>query len=185
MHFSAALLVASTAILSAFATPVPEDPAAAMEDGLIILSTEKMPGATLTWYGDAPGNVTVASIPSTAIGQSGCGDNQPLLCDSNNTGPRDACNGLLNYLNDNYNAGKTTSPRSLCWKLDSGGRCCASWANDASNLLFGYLTYALSDAINVCGNAFVDVSARTGNVRLGDTCTTQCTSNRPDGCSNI
>src|ERR1700742_1070718 len=154
MHFFAAALVASTIMLFTFATPVPEDPPVVVEDGLVVLSVEEVPGGTITWYGDAPGNVTAKSTPNPATGQYGCGDNQPLQCDNKNMASNPACVNLYGFLYNNYNAGKPKSPRSICMTLADNGQCCASWAADVDNLVFGYLTYALEDAIKVCTPAY-------------------------------
>jgi hypothetical protein len=149
--------------------------------GFIVLQTDQVANGTLTWYGlDPSANGTApAEAPQGATAQ-GCGDNAPVVCSGKHQAPYEACEALNYEFISDPGRGVPTSPRSVCFN-GNAGQCCASWARDAPGLLWGYLVNGLEAALGNCGTD--SISAKTENVILNGVCTTQCTSNRPTGCT--
>jgi hypothetical protein len=129
----------------------------------------------------APTSPFQTPMPPSA--EYNCGDNAPVDCDNNNLAYKYICDSLANYLDANYGSGVPIGPRSIC-NQDQNNQCCTSWANDAPNLVDSMLIPGLTNALNTCDPQNPMVSARVHNAKLGQTCTTQCLSNRPTHCTN-
>jgi hypothetical protein len=169
-------------------TPVQTGPA--QYPGFIVLEKNEVAGGgSLTWYGLDPSTNSTAPpqvLQRTAAGD--CGSNAPVICSSNYQTNKIVCDSLIDQLRDQPNKGMDASPRSVCYTPSVDGdtgalSCCASWANPALGTVWGDLENGLIDAMNACTDSEGRLSAKTLNVNLDNVCTTQCTSNRPTGCS--
>ncbi|KAH7635554.1 hypothetical protein SMAC4_13726 [Sordaria macrospora] len=157
----------------ASASPVP----ALAEDGLVIIEQTEIAEGTITWYGEEESTPIAARSPVSADLDKRCGSNLQT-CSGSHRAYAPVCNNLINSL-----SGQSIpqSPRSVC--LSQGGdQCCISWANVVRDAQFYYLQNAARKVLNGCvsGNW---VSGLTRDTLIGNTCTTQCLSNRPNGCS--
>lgn len=103
-----------------------------------------------------------------------------LGANSSNAAYSTVCSALIGSLSD---AGVDTAPRSICLS-QSGNRCCISWANPVPGLVQKNLFNSANTARDRCGGGCT-VSAKARHVNLRGICTTQCLSNRPDGCNNL
>ncbi|KAJ8115731.1 hypothetical protein ONZ43_g4603 [Nemania bipapillata] len=145
--------------------------------GLVVLEQflSKDGASTITVYGDAKRDVTIAR--DTDLFKR-CGTNQ-LTCDNAHLADRNACNSLVNDLRGS-GAALPGSPRSICGTY-SGSQCCVSWANPVSGAVRDNLVSAAQKALDGCqGNT--GVSGKTSDTLIGQTCTSQCLSNRASGC---
>ncbi|KAK3489858.1 hypothetical protein B0T13DRAFT_406112 [Neurospora crassa] len=167
-------ILAFSAFLAAiaFASPVP----APAEDGLIIIEQTETENGTITWYGDESTPITARSTPSPELDKR-CGSNA-VTCSGSHRAYAPVCTNLINSLSSQA---IPQSPRSVC--LSQGGnQCCISWANVVQDAQFYYLQSAARKALNGCVSSSY-VSALTRDTLIGNTCTTQCLSNRATGCS--
>ncbi|KAK3392214.1 hypothetical protein B0T20DRAFT_360471 [Sordaria brevicollis] len=165
----------------ASATPVP----APAEDGLVILQQNETEVGTITWYTDTDADADTeqpvdrrsVSAPLSQDLHKRCGSNT-LTCSGSHRAYSPVCSNLINSL-----SGQSIpqSPRSVC--LSQGGnQCCISWANVVQDAQFYYLQSAAWKALNGCvSNSYV--SGLTRDTLIGNTCTTQCLSDRASGCS--
>jgi hypothetical protein len=107
--------------------------AASQYPGFKVLDVVAVPetNGNIVWYGETSPSPPQAPVSTNLRYQ--CGDNNPIRCD----GVNEAWNDLCSLLRDNVSKQGVvlpTSPRSVCYSGDSGS-CCASWANDAPDLL--------------------------------------------------
>ncbi|KAJ4390440.1 hypothetical protein N0V85_007222 [Neurospora sp. IMI 360204] len=156
----------------ASATPVPV-PA---EDGLIIIEQTEIEDGTITWYGEESTPITARSPLSPELHKR-CGSNA-VTCSGSHKAYAPVCTNLINNLSTQS---IPQSPRSVCL-TQGGNQCCISWANVVQDAQFWYLQSAASKALNGCvSNSYV--SGLTRDTLIGNTCTTQCLSDRASGCS--
>ncbi|KAK3344563.1 hypothetical protein B0H65DRAFT_508453 [Neurospora tetraspora] len=156
----------------ASATPVPV-PA---EDGLIIIEQTEIEDGTITWYGEGSTPITARSPVSPELHKR-CGSNT-VTCSGSHKAYQPVCINLINSLSSQS---IPQSPRSVC--LSQGGnQCCISWANVVQDAQFWYLQSAAWKALNGCVSNN-HVSGLTRDTLIGNTCTTQCLSDRASGCS--
>lgn len=184
--FSKQILIAG-AFLTALSTAAPTSNSAAeinVPEGLKIIEiTESAAGVQLVWYGDADAASTVSSTTDleTPSLSRRCGSNR-TKCFNDNQAAASACEALINGLLTSNNA-LPTSPRSVC-ATTSGNQCCASWADNLSGARINWLHNAADAVLKTCRGSGGWVSGKSYDTSLGSTCTTQCLSNRPDGCNN-
>lgn len=111
-----------------------------------------------------------------------CGTND-VECGRSYFAAEDHCNLLIG---DIYDSDITLpkSPRSIC-RADRCGVCCISWANPVVDAVRNELVDAAEKVFESCVSKRHNhyVSGLTRNTLIGRTCTTQCLSNRPNGCS--
>jgi hypothetical protein len=172
MAFRAALSLALIAATLAQAAPPPTQPGNSTD--LPVLFTEEIAAGTITVYGSSPND------PLPEASADACGSND-VVCNSGNAAPSSLCNSLVNYLSKQGNRAAPLSPRSVCLFQNRAGMCCASWANPVDNLLYEYLAEGAARVETQCGQG-ATVSGLTRNTLLARTCTTQCLSNRANGC---
>lgn len=80
-----------------------------------------------------------------------------------------------------------TSPRSVCaWpkRETSSKQCCNSWSDNLWDAEWFHLRGAAEAILEACGGSDGLVSGKSYDTLIGRTCTTQCLSNRPDGCND-
>ncbi|KAJ7622191.1 hypothetical protein FB45DRAFT_980575 [Roridomyces roridus] len=145
---------------------------------------EETPSGTITIWGVPDGvpnsKRTTADSAAVPIEKRQCGSNN-VNCSGSHTADRNACIQLVGSLSANSGQGVGVAPRSICQTVN-GNQCCVSWANPASGLTQGELVSGANAVLNGCGgNA---ISGLTRNTNLNGICTTQCLSNRPNGCEN-
>ena len=91
------------------------------------------------------------------------------------------CNRLI-YELETSPAPIKSSPRAVCQVHPCCGKCCISWADRVYNGIYPELARPAYKVLGSCTNHEGMVSGLTRNTLLGETCTTECVSNRPDGC---
>jgi hypothetical protein len=157
------------------------------ENGLLLLNSTRHDHGTLDFYGTSTSATPV--IPALKATSANCGDNNPIECNlKENLAITDLCHHLIDSMTKSYNIVLNDFYRSVCWWDDIRGpsfQCCASWPGAIPGLKYGYLINAVYDAIGKCVNppSSPYLSAMVHNARLADICTTQCVSNRPNGCA--
>ncbi|RPB25476.1 hypothetical protein L211DRAFT_783095 [Terfezia boudieri ATCC MYA-4762] len=145
------------------------------DEELVVISVETIGDQTLHWYGLSNDVPTPAPLTKKA-----CGDNI-VTCSGSRQASTISCRVLLNTLKSSGGNTVPRSPRAVCLS-QSGNQCCTSWAKEMSNpLYFRNLAPAVEKIINNCAGG--NVSGLTRDTNLAGTCTTQCLSNRPNGCS--
>ncbi|KAL2024977.1 hypothetical protein VTK56DRAFT_3676 [Thermocarpiscus australiensis] len=166
------ILVLSLAAL-AIALPAPEVPA-----GLLVLEEVETGNGTVTWYGDA----SPAKRPGAgaALERRQCGAYN-VLCGPIHFANSGVCNLLILHITSIGDTGIPYSPRSVCITT-AGGKCCVSWAHPVSDAIKSSLIPAAKDVLSTCDQGGV-VSGQSRNTIIGQTCTTQCLSNRATGCN--
>lgn len=179
----AGLIGAQSAAIVTLTRDQLESPQQEQESGpmLILLDTEITPVGNLTIWGvpDNEDSATITTIDDLAHSdvQRRCGSNQ-VQCNSAHSAYTTVCSALINSLRS---VGVSTAPRSICLS-QSGNQCCISWANPAPGLVQTELYNAANKARNSCGGGG-SVSAIARDVNLHGVCTSQCLSNRPNGCT--
>jgi hypothetical protein len=96
----------------------------------------------------------------------------------------DVCNSLVDWMQSST-SGVQWEPRAYCITKHPLGQCCISWADPVSSVLQGGLASAARKVLDRCrrdADGYSQVVGLTRDTLLGDTCTTQCLSNRPSGC---
>lgn len=162
--------------------PRDQPPQQEQESGpiLVILDSEITPVGNLTIWG-VPDNEDSATTTMGDFAHSDvhrrCGGNQ-VQCNSAHSAYTTVCSALIDSLR---NVGVSTAPRSICLN-QSGNQCCISWANPAPGLVQTELYNAANKERNNCGGGG-SVSAIARDVNLHGVCTSQCLSNRPNGCT--
>ncbi|KAF9773842.1 hypothetical protein IL306_008249 [Fusarium sp. DS 682] len=171
------LLVLSSLLYAATAATVPKVPEA--PEGLIVLAQESVDdgAGVLTFYGDA--DPTAAEKRDESGLSKRCGSNQ-VSCFGSHRAPIWVCTDLL-YQMERSSTQLRQSPRSIC-KTTSGKQCCISWAKAVSGGKEDNLSPAGYKVASECNWGDNTVSGLTRDTQIGNTCTTQCLSNRPDGC---
>ncbi|KAI1737086.1 hypothetical protein F4680DRAFT_220208 [Xylaria scruposa] len=174
MHVSALALVATSLTLLAKSAPIDES------SGLVILDqfTSKDGVSTITVYGDAVESHSEVTTARPVNLYPRCGSNS-LVCDNQHLADRSACTNLINEFRGSYQE-IPGSPRSICGTW-SGSQCCVSWKTPVQNAVRDNLVVAAQKALDGC-RGDTGVSGETNDTLIGSTCTTQCLSNRPDGC---
>ncbi|KAK1778536.1 hypothetical protein QBC45DRAFT_413877 [Copromyces sp. CBS 386.78] len=183
------ILVAG-AFLAALSTAAPTSTSATeidVPEGLKIMAVTESAGVQLVWYGDADSastaNSTTNLVETPSLSRR-CGSNMPK-CYSSYQAYGLTCEALLN--------GMLTSgshipirPRSVCSTIGGymGSRCCTSWADNLLNGHYYNLQNGAEGILNKCRTNEGWVSGKSYDTLLGSTCTTQCLSNRPNGCNN-
>jgi hypothetical protein len=168
-------LVTGLLCLGVQATPV------AREEELVILRTEQTANGTLTFWGVADGATSKPPSAFADLEKRQCGSND-VICSGDHTAGVTSCEDLLADLQAHPGTPVNESPRSIC-RTTVNEQCCVSWANPVPGLVEFNLVSAASKILNFCGvNPRVSGLAR--NVNLNGVCTTQCLSNRPNGCTN-
>lgn len=149
--------------------------------GLIILDQYAVPGGNITIYGDDP-NAVPAPLPfeDPAAVQRRCGSNT-IACFASWQAYLGPCSELISYMRDHPRNTLPTSPRSICMQT-IGFQCCVSWANNVNNIELGFLEPAASKTYDTCRTSDSLVSGKAHDANLNGVCTTQCLSERPDGC---
>ncbi|KAJ4403739.1 hypothetical protein N0V85_005024 [Neurospora sp. IMI 360204] len=183
--FAKQILIAGT-FLAALSTAAPTSNSAAeidVPEGLKIIEVTESAGVTLVWYGDADSVSTVDSTtdletPSLA---RRCGSNS-VKCYNDNQAAASACEALINGLLASGN-NLPVSPRSVC-VTTAGNQCCTSWANNLTGARYSHLRGGAAAVLRGCRGSAGWVSGKSYDTLLGSTCTTQCLSNRPNGCNN-
>jgi hypothetical protein len=147
-----------------------------------ILLSEKVPAGTLIWYGYETETTSSLSRSLASLLPRACGTNN-VFCDTNHSADAQVCANLISTLSQFGSDSVPQSPRSICLIGNAGARCCVSWANAVPGLVKSNLVNAATAALNGCRTPNA-VSALTRNTLLQSTCTTQCLSDRPNGCTN-
>jgi len=143
-------------------------------EALAVINVETVGDQTLHWYGlanEAP--------PSPFLTKKACGDNK-VDCDSRHQASTRICGLLWRTLVSSGGRAVPRSPRAVCLS-QRGEQCCTSWAREVPRPLFYRdLAPAVQKISTSCaGNR---VSGLSRDTNLAGTCTTQCLSNRADGC---
>jgi hypothetical protein len=184
MMFCITIVTATMAVLSGIgiinaATFIPRS-----YPGFTVLNSTATPDGLFIVYGDSTTTSTavVDTNTSTISARYVCGDNMPIVCDfRTNLAMQGLCDRLAAELDSNGDIHLPNSPRSVCL-ADGMFLCCTSWANKVNSLTKAMLVPGMTAAQSLCGLNWV--SARTKNVKLANTCTTQCVSSRPIHCEN-
>ncbi|KAK3398812.1 hypothetical protein B0T20DRAFT_218517 [Sordaria brevicollis] len=176
-------IIIAGAFLAALSTAAPASNSVAeidVPEGLKIIDVTEAAGVELVWYGDADGVESTSEAETPSLSRR-CGSNR-TQCFNDNQAAASSCEALINGLLNSSN-NLPVSPRSVCATL-AGNRCCTSWANNLSGAKYYYLQSAASAILRNCRGSAGFVSGKSYDTLLGSTCTTQCLSNRPDGCNN-
>ncbi|KAJ7615832.1 hypothetical protein FB45DRAFT_757343 [Roridomyces roridus] len=123
------------------------------------------------------------ATPATSLtrARSQCnGDN--VNCNLKFAANRVACQQLVNSITANPNHVLPPSPRFICLSLN-GDQCCVSWADNVQGLTQGALL-PVAQAQLECEPGNPVLSSFASDVDLNGECTTQCLSNRPNGCTD-
>ncbi|KAF7350039.1 hypothetical protein MVEN_01305600 [Mycena venus] len=168
--FNAALILSALAFFQTRASPVAD------ASDLVVLSTQETANGTITIWGYSDG----ASKRADTLEKRQCGGNA-ITCSGSHTADINSCRQLISSLSSNSGSGVGTSPRSIC-TTQNGNQCCVSWADAVSGLTQGDLVDAAQEILNDCGGS--SVSGLSRDTDLNGVCTTQCLSNRADGCTN-
>lgn len=151
------------------------------EPVLVLLDSEITPLGNLTIWGvpddEDTATTTIIDDSTHSDVHRRCGSNQ-VQCNSAHSAYTTVCSALIDSLR---NVGVSTAPRSICLS-QSGNQCCISWANPAPGLVQTQLSNAAIKERNNCGGGG-SVSAIARDVNLNGVCTSQCLSNRPNGCT--
>jgi hypothetical protein len=180
-----AMMLAMSALLNGRAVQANIVPRA--ENGLILLNSTRHDNGILDFYGISASGMP--AIPALKVAAANCGDNNPIECDlRENLAIMDLCHHLIDSMIKSYNIVLNDFYRSVCWWDGIRGpnfQCCASWPGAIPGLKYGYLINGILDATGKCVNppSRPYLSAMVHNARLADVCTTQCVSNRPNGCA--
>ncbi|SPO04487.1 uncharacterized protein DNG_07172 [Cephalotrichum gorgonifer] len=180
---SFALLLSTIGIGQALATPlaVAESPA---QDSDLVVMYEWIDdeGATFTVYGVDESTETSPSEANPL--KRRCGSNQ-VQCYGNNVASGWACEYLLSGRMFFYDR-PINDHRSICVLMPNHiDKCCVSWANDLRGAKVAHLVNAGMKTLNQCGGVnSKTVSGKARDVNLNGVCTTQCLSNRAEGCNN-
>lgn len=183
-QITAVVLAGLIGAQSAAIVTLPRDqpPQQEQESGpvLVLLDSEITPVGNLTIWG-VPDNEdsttsTIGDFAHSDVHRR-CGSNQ-VQCNSAHSAYTTVCSALINSLRS---VGVSTAPRSICLS-QSGNQCCISWANPAPGLVQTELYNAANKERNNCGGGG-SVSAIARDVNLHGVCTSQCLSNRPNGCT--
>ncbi|GKT52492.1 uncharacterized protein ColSpa_12673 [Colletotrichum spaethianum] len=152
-------------------------------ESLVVLEQFETEFGTATWYGDAEDSPISKRAPeneATSLNRR-CGSNA-VTCSGSHQGPASACAQLIvSIAGPRSGQSVPSSPRSFCL-TGSGGNCCVSWANPLSNAYYSQLVPAAQKVNNQCQSGGW-VSGLSRDTLIGNTCTTQCLSDRPNGCS--
>ncbi|KAK3687785.1 hypothetical protein B0T22DRAFT_510650 [Podospora appendiculata] len=148
------------------------------EGDLIVTDTRVLDnGAVVTiWNSVEPSNSTSTEAAPTMNRR--CGSNTAVRF-NDNVPSREAGSSLLDLLRGPSSNLLASSPRSICITV-SGSRACASWATHVGEIHSSDLLNGAGVVFWTCG--YVGRSGKAHDVSLGYGCTTQCYSNRPDGC---
>ncbi|KAF1992717.1 hypothetical protein P154DRAFT_452198, partial [Amniculicola lignicola CBS 123094] len=131
--------------------------------------------------------VPIASTPNdNPLSKRVCGGNN-VKCGSAHKARAHVCATLINSLS-RTSSNVPQSPQSICQDVqDSDGwkKCCVSWADPVpwGTAQRFQLTNAAWKVYDTCMGTIQTVSGRTRDTLIGDTCTAQCLSDRPDGCA--
>lgn len=162
------------------------------EQTLALIGTQETPLGNITIWGlaDEPGFSVTGREPPNLIhwrqSKSGekherrCGSNA-VSCSGSHVPVAASCAALISSLRSNGPTVLGISPRSLCLSV-SGNQCCVSWANAVNGLQESDLVSAAQSIYTSCIPKANSGLAR--DVNLHGVCTTQCLSDRPDGCTN-
>ncbi|KAF4460463.1 hypothetical protein FALBO_12754 [Fusarium albosuccineum] len=162
------------------ATPAVTVPSAPRD--LVVLAREVVDDVdgTLTFYGDAdPAAAEMSKRDGSELSKR-CGSST-VSCFGSHRADAWVCNQLT-YQVERSTTQLQQSPRSICMTI-SGKQCCISWANVVSSGQEKDLANAAYKVLGDC-NIWNDgtVSGLTRDTQIGNTCTTQCLSDRADGC---
>lgn len=179
-----ALFISALGISQALATPLPMPVAEAprQEPELIKLEEWEVEGGlTMSFWGiDEAADTTT---PETNPLQRRCGSNN-VQCYNDNLASGAVCGYLLAGVGWGLNDPIDSNRRSLCM-IGAEGKCCVSWANNVSGLKLAYLVNAGKKTLSQCEKVNSRaVSGKARDANLNGVCTTQCLSDRPEGCSN-
>ncbi|EXK40906.1 hypothetical protein FOMG_07635 [Fusarium oxysporum f. sp. melonis 26406] len=171
------LFILSSLLYAATAATVPKVPEA--PEGLVVLAQESVDdgAGVLIFYGDA--DPAAAKKRDESGLSKRCGSNQ-VSCFGSHRAPIWLCSALL-YQLEISSTQLQESPRSIC-KQASSKQCCVSWAHPVSGGKKDNLAPAGYKVNSECNWGDNTVSGLTRDTQIGNTCTTQCLSNRPDGC---
>ncbi|KAK3392215.1 hypothetical protein B0T20DRAFT_420518 [Sordaria brevicollis] len=190
-----ALVVSTLMMATASASPVgvapPTHQYLTTDDvppGLVILNstTTSDNGGTLTWYGSQ-----TMSADKDANDCKNSNSGLDPICRRDFAAVRDVCFDLINDLNQM--PGKFDKKVTDVCRTNNGNggnRCCISWEKGVSSSEYAldslkpaaYAVWTNCDFLE--GDTWM-VSGLTRNTRVGKNnhCTTQCMSNRPNGCA--
>ncbi|KAF7555893.1 hypothetical protein G7Z17_g1822 [Cylindrodendrum hubeiense] len=176
------ILILSSLLYAATAITVPGVTVPDTPEGLVILAQEVVDDGEgiLTFYGDADPVAAALSKREESELSKRCGSNS-LSCYSGHRANAWTCSQLI-YQVEKSSTQLKQSPRSIC-KTVSGKQCCISWARAVSSGQEKNLASAGYRVLEGC-NVWNDgtVSGLTRDTQIGNTCTTQCLSDRADGC---
>ncbi|CAG8978253.1 hypothetical protein HYALB_00009150 [Hymenoscyphus albidus] len=112
-----------------------------------------------------------------------CGGDINPNCDDDHTARNEICDKLIEELKENSDVTIAEEPRQVCYQgagSDKNRFCCASWGDAVSGLTKGDLVpwaRHISTSCTVSG-----VSGKLENVKVHDSCTDFCLSNRGTHC---
>ena len=143
---------------------------------VLVAEREAVGNGTLTWFTAPPGKRD-ADRDLLVSRDTGCGTNN-IKCSSGHPYHGPTCNTLISLLGSTY---VLNGYQAVC--LDLGvGQCCISWSKATRfPIMQKDLVPSAQRSLNTCGLA--RMSGQEWNVRLGDTCLSQCLSDRPTGCT--
>ena len=134
------------------------------------------------------GYKTIKSIPTRnelAANQHCGGPFTYSTCDETwNLASTELCRGLVAAIDATGSAPVvgTGTPRSICFSSSTTNQCCISWSKQIPRSLQRADLLAQAQAVlNLCSFGGT-TSGSSSLVMLSGTCTSQCMSNRPDGC---
>ncbi|KAA8634580.1 hypothetical protein SMACR_03003 [Sordaria macrospora] len=192
--FSKQILIAA-AFLATLSTAAPATGSASSDttalkidvpEGLKILEQyETKSGGTVVWFGDEnPVNATNTVVPdeaSTHALNRRCGSNR-VACYGDHQTFMPTCEVMT--LDTSVLLRDTPippSPRSICF-YQRGATCCVSWADNVSGAVYRHLINGANAVRKGCPTRWA--SGKSYDTLIGRTCTTQCLSDRPNGCNS-
>ncbi|KAK3987472.1 hypothetical protein QBC44DRAFT_371984 [Cladorrhinum sp. PSN332] len=171
------LFITAALVALALAVPSPaREVEVTVENGFALLNTHvTTQGWTVTYWG--PNSTETAEVEHP-LERRQCGS-RIIDCHTSNIPTVLATQNLLFCLQNSGGSQVPNAPRSVCL-TSNGQRACASWSVDVGTVTVVWLHNAARAAFDQCVN-----NGRSGRVRpvmLGSRCTSQCLSDRPDGC---
>ncbi|KAK4183438.1 hypothetical protein QBC35DRAFT_478155 [Podospora australis] len=157
------------------AVPAPGDK---LSNGMILLAREAdSSGGHLEFWGYAEGHEKRTTEAEASLERRACGGNI-VSCYTSNVPDGNAVQNLL-YELQNFQGTVPQAPRSVC-RETNGKLACASWSTDVGSIRPTWLYSAAAKTRDQCVTK--GQSGRAREVNLGGKCTSQCLSNRRDGC---
>ncbi|PCG98615.1 Hypothetical protein PENO1_057130 [Penicillium occitanis (nom. inval.)] len=143
----------------------------------------KFSDGKLTYYGPSNSTLKAARAVHPEIeGRSGCSTTATPSCHDSHSARNDVCDQLVAELQGDYQVPIPQAPRQICYEgsSESNAHCCVSWHNPVPGLIKGDLyDYAYSIMITCTEDG---ISGKINGVKVHNTCTNVCLSNRGTGC---